>query len=149
MVPLSQFRDPATIRETFSPTASPTTVFAVTQLTASEPTHILAAYDRTTAFLRTPIPDHLIYYIRITSDVVKFWLERCPQRATYVSSDGCLYFRVHRFIYGLHEAPREWNQMLHKDLLSLGFVASDADPKQEDEGSTSGRGEPTDVTRRP
>jgi hypothetical protein len=36
--------------------------------------------------------------------------------------------RLHRALYGLRQAPRAWNERLTSELVSRGFVHSNADP---------------------
>ena len=43
-------------------------------------------------------------------------------------NDGCLYFEIQRYVYGLHEAPHEFNHLLDNTLRELGFVRNQADP---------------------
>ena len=54
-------------------------------------------------------------------------------------SNGCLYFELQRYVYGLHEASNAFQRMLYNDLTQAGFKASKADPclfiKKTDEGS--------------
>ena len=36
-------------------------------------------------------------------------------------------FKLHKALYGLHQAPRAWNQKLDEKLSLLGFVRSTSD----------------------
>ena len=90
------------------------------------------------AFLLTPMRDGKRMFIKVAGDVVKYWLERYPERRKWLHIDGSLYFEIKRYVYGLHEAPHEFNHLLDKTLKSLGFHCNQADPcayaKQVDEG---------------
>ena len=39
-------------------------------------------------------------------------------------SDGCFYFEIVHYIFGLHEAPYDFDNMLNTNLLELGFKRS-------------------------
>ena len=58
-------------------------------------------------------------FIKIS--VLKNWLERYPERQRWFHSDGCLYFEIQRYVYGLHEAPHEFNHLLDNTLRELVF----------------------------
>ena len=126
IVLLSNRRDPATIGDTASPTVNPISVLTQLNLAAVEKSEV-AAYDIKGAFLLTPMREGNRMFIKISGDVLKYWLERHPDRRQMVDNDGCLYFEILRYIYSLHEAPHEFNNMLNKKLLELGFKRSAAD----------------------
>jgi hypothetical protein len=42
--------------------------------------------------------------------------------------DGCLYFELKRYVYGLHEAPRKFNGLLDSSLRKMGLTPTKADP---------------------
>ena len=77
-------------------------------------------------------------FFKVAGDVVKYWIDRYPQRRKWLHTDGSLYFKIQRCLYGLHEAPHEFNHLLDKILKELGFLCNQADPcayvKQVDEG---------------
>lgn len=127
IVTLSQLRDRSTIGETFAPTANPISVFTVIQISATVLHRTLSAYDIKAAFLQTPIPVWLHHYLCIPPDIVFYWIQRYPHMKSFVHTDGCLYFKLHRFLYGLHESPHEFNSMLDGDLKAIGFQQSASD----------------------
>ena len=67
-------------------------------------------------------------FIKISGEVLKYWLERYPERQKWLHNDGCLYFEIQRYVYGLHEAPHEFNHLLDNTLRELGFSRNQADP---------------------
>ena len=137
IVLLSNRRDPSKIGETHCPTVNPISVMTQLNLAAVERS-MIAAYDIKGAFLLTPMQQGKRMFIKISGDVVKYWIERYTKRKHWLHDDGCLYFEINRYIYGLHEAPHEFNQLLDKTLIDIGFSRNQADPcayvKQESEG---------------
>ena len=116
---------------------NPITVMTQLNLTAVERS-LISAYDMKGAFLLTPMRDGKRMFIKVAGDVVKYWLERYPERRKWLHLDGSLYFEIKRYVYGLHEAPHEFNHLLDKTLKALGFHCNQADPcayaKQVDKG---------------
>ena len=110
----------------------------MTQLNlASVERGLISAYDIKGAFLLTPMREGKQLFIKVAGDVVKYWINRYPQRRKWLHTDGSLYFEIERYVYGLHEAPHEFNHLLDKTLKELGFLCNQADPcayvKQVDE----------------
>jgi len=137
IVLLSNRRDPSKIGETHCPTVNPISVMTQLNLAAVE-RNLIAAYDIKGAFLLTPMQHGKRMFIKISGDVVEHWVARYPERKKWLHDDGCLYFEIKRYVYGLHEAPHEFNQLLDKTLLDIGFRRNQADPcaysKPVDEG---------------
>ena len=137
IVLLSNRRDPSTIGETHCPTVNPISVMTQLNLAAVE-RGLIAAYDIKGAFLLTPMQKGKRMFIKISGDVVQYWVERYPERKHWLHNDGSLYFEIKRYVYGLHEAPHEFNQLLDKTLCDIGFLRNKADPcayvKEETEG---------------
>jgi len=127
IVALSHLRDPNTIGETFSPTVNTISVFIILQITSNDFLRKLSAYDIKGAFLKTPINKNLNHYIRVPPDLAKYWILRFPQRLFMISEDGCLYFKLNNWLYGLHESPHHFNSMLDTDLKELGFHSTESD----------------------
>ena len=127
IVLLSNRRDPETIGETYCPTVNTISVFTQINLAATEKAEI-SAYDIKGAFLLTPMRTGKRMFIKVTGDVVKYWVQRYPSRVKDLDTDGCLYFEILRYIYGLHEAPHEFNCLLDNELRKVGFVPSSVDP---------------------
>jgi len=127
IVTLSQFRNPDSIGETFAPTIKQATVFTIIQYAATLPTYQLSSYDVKSAFLKTTVPPDRHIYVKAPAELVKWWILFVPERKHDISKDGCLYFRLNSFLYGLHESPHEFNAMLNLDLLKNGFTQLKAD----------------------
>ena len=128
LVLLSNLRDPNSIGDSICPTVNPISVMTQLNLAAVSPETVIAAYDIKGAFLMTPMKPDVRMYIRVSPDVVQHWIRHRPERAHMVEADGCLYFQLERYVYGLHESSREFNDMLDKRLKSIGFQPSKADP---------------------
>jgi hypothetical protein len=127
IVLLSNLRDHDKIGETYSPTVNPISVLTQLNLAATRK-HMVSAYDIKGAFLLTPMQEGVRMFIRVGPEVVGHWLKSYPERKQDVSQDGNLYFELQRYVYGLHEAPREFNGMLDKHIKDMGFRQSTADP---------------------
>jgi hypothetical protein len=96
-------------------------------LAASKKGTVISAYDIKGAFLLTPMQPGVRMFIRVNPDVAAHWIARRPDRAKWLHSDGCLYFELNRYVYGLHEASSEFNSLLDKHLQENGFKPSRAD----------------------
>jgi hypothetical protein len=97
-------------------------------LAAVDPKTLLSAYDIKGAFLLTPMDGNNRLFIKVSPDVVKYWIAYKPERAKWVEGDGCLYFELQRYVYGLHEASYAFQNMLYDDLCEAGFKPTKADP---------------------
>ena len=127
IVLLSNLRDPESIGDTICPTVNPISVMVQLNLAAVESGTTISAYDIKSAFLETRITDGKRMFIRVNPKVVKHWLERFPERKKWLEPDGCLYFELKSYVYGLHEASYEFNSLLDQRLKSIGFVTSKVD----------------------
>jgi len=124
----SDQRDHDNIGESFSPTVNPISVMTQLNLAATTDNTLISAYDIFGAFLITPVKQGSRYFIKVNPDVVKHWIKKYPGREKFVNRNGCLYFELKTYVYGLHESPREFNTMLDKDIQALGFKPSKVDP---------------------
>jgi hypothetical protein len=127
LVLLSNLRDPDTIGDSFSPTVNPISVMTQLNLAAVRKETVIAAYDIKGAFLLTPMQPGVRMFIRVSPDVTMHWLARYPKRSKWLEGDGCLYFELNRYVYGLHEASNQFNGLLDKILKQSGFNALRAD----------------------
>ena len=66
-------------------------------------------------------------YLRVGPELAEFWCMRYPKRIACLHTDGCLYFKLERYVYGLHEAPNKFNGFLDSHLKKIGFNPSKAD----------------------
>jgi hypothetical protein len=87
----------------------------------------LSAYDIRGAFLVTPMGVNVRMFIRLSSDLLDHWLARYPERKEFVHTDGCLYFELKKYLYGLHESPREFNNLQNQKIQEIGFKPTVAD----------------------
>jgi len=118
--------DMTKIGETFSPTVNPISVMTQLNIAAKDKAE-LAAYDVKGAFLLTPIVIGKRIFVRLSGEMVTFWLELYPDMAQYLHDDGCLYFELNKYIYGLPESPHEFNNLLDKRLRNIGLVPTRSD----------------------
>jgi hypothetical protein len=97
--------------EVFAPVTKYTTFRIIMSIAATEDLEI-EQLDIKTAFLQGELAERI--YIQQPEGFKE-------------GSDGmcCL---LNKAIYGLKQAPRVWYERLHKELVTLGFTASDADP---------------------
>jgi hypothetical protein len=128
IVLLGNLQSQDSIEETRSPTVNPISVMTQLQATVQVSTSRLASYDVKQAFTGTPMPEGKKIYAVIPKDIMAFWLTRYPSVKPYLSTDGRLYVQLTRFLYGLAEAPHQFNLMLDKKLREIGFNPTSADP---------------------
>ena len=100
-------------QETFSPTASITSIRVLMQL-AVKYDLIVHRMDVKTAYLHAPITQEL-------------YIDQ-PQGFEEVSNSGeRLVYRLKKSLYGLKQSGRNWNILLHEHLANDGFVRNHAD----------------------
>ncbi|CAI7816420.1 unnamed protein product [Closterium sp. NIES-54] len=98
--------------QTFSPTPKMTTLRVLLHV-AAQRDYELHSLDFSTAFLQGSLHEEI-------------WL-RCPPGFTGSFPPGTQW-SLRRPVYGLRQAPREWNDTLRTTLAALGFALSTADP---------------------
>ncbi|CAI7783633.1 unnamed protein product [Closterium sp. NIES-54] len=98
--------------QTFSPTPKMTTL-RVLLYVAAQRDYELHAMDFRTDFLQGSLHEEI-------------WLRR-PPGFTWSFRAGTQW-SLHRPVYGLRQAPREWHNTLRTTLAALGFTPSTADP---------------------
>ncbi|CAI7746311.1 unnamed protein product [Closterium sp. NIES-54] len=98
--------------QTFSPTPKMTTLRVLLHV-AAQRDYELHSLDFSTAFLQGCLHEEI-------------WLRR-PPGFTGSFPPGTQW-SLHRPVYGLRQAPREWHDTLRSTLAALGFAPSTADP---------------------
>ncbi|CAI7737972.1 unnamed protein product [Closterium sp. NIES-54] len=98
--------------QTFSPTPKMTTLRVLLHI-AAQHDYELHSLDFSTAFLQGSLHEEI-------------WL-RCPPGFTGSFPTGTQW-SLRRPVYGLRQAPCEWNDTLRTTFAALGFVPSTADP---------------------
>ncbi|CAI7921031.1 unnamed protein product, partial [Closterium sp. NIES-54] len=98
--------------QTFSPTPKMTTLRVLLHV-AAQRDYELHSLDFSTAFLQGSLHEEI-------------WLRR-PPGFTGSFPPGTQW-SLHRPVYGLRQAPREWHDTLRTTLAALGFAPSTADP---------------------
>lgn len=100
-------------KETFSPTANMTSVRALMQVAVQEDL-TLHQMDVKTAYLHAPM------------DVVVY-MEQPEGFETKSKTGEHLVCKLNKSLYGLKQAGRNWNMLLHEHLTENGFIQNDAD----------------------
>ena len=118
----------ADVGDTTSPTVNPITVMVLLNYAASQKEIKISAYDFKHAFLIPHVQPGKKIYVRIRKDLVQKWIKKYPYRSKYVTQAGNMYGMLSHYLYGLQEASKEFNELLSKYLMSLGFTQSKADP---------------------
>ena len=126
LVLLSNQREEETIGDTYCPTVNPISVMTQLNLAAVDKDTTISAYDIKGAFLLAKMVDQRMF-MRVGPEVAKYWMKRVPERRKFLHTDGCLYFELNRYVYGLHEAPRAFNSLLDKSLQDMGLHPTKAD----------------------
>lgn len=119
---------PSLIGETHAPTVIPSSLFLTLGIAANNTESVFDALDIEGAFLSTEMPDHKVVIVRIRKELVGHFTGLYPFMSDYVGDDGCLYFRLRKFVYGLAEAARAFNRKLDAALKQIGFKPTKADP---------------------
>jgi hypothetical protein len=127
IVLLSNKRDPSKIGETTCPTVNPISVMTQLNLAAVNRDTLISAYDSKGEFLLTPMQKVVRMFIKVSPDVTEYSIRFHPKRAKRLHDDGCLYFELKRYVYGLHETSHEFNGFLDKHPKDIGFKPTKAD----------------------
>jgi len=126
LVDNGNFESPDHIEDTYAPTANPISVLTVLNIAAANGS-LISSYDINSAFLQTPIPEsEKLIHVKVPSSIAKFWVNWYPNYKKQLHSDGSLYFKLNRYLYGLCEAPNRFNNMLHHKLVDMEFKRSKA-----------------------
>ncbi len=119
---------PNNMDETRSPTVNPISLFSSLAVSANslETTH--HAYDVVSAFPTTAMPKNKTIIVRIRKGkLVDIFLQTYPELKKNIEQDGCLYFRLTKFLYGLAEAARAFYDRMSQVLKEIGFKKSEVD----------------------
>ncbi|CAI7745093.1 unnamed protein product [Closterium sp. NIES-54] len=98
--------------QTFSPTTKMTNLWVLLHV-AAQHDYELHSMDFSTALLQGSLHEEI-------------WLHRPPGFTG--SFPAGTQWSLHRLVYGLRQAPREWHDTLRTTLAALGFTPSTADP---------------------
>ncbi|CAI7915176.1 unnamed protein product, partial [Closterium sp. NIES-54] len=98
--------------QTFSPTPKMTTLWVLLRV-AAQHDYELHSQDFSTSFLQGSLHEEI-------------WLRRPPGFTG--SFPASIQRSLHRRIYGLRQAPREWHDTLRTAAAAMGFTPSTADP---------------------
>jgi hypothetical protein len=116
-----------TYDQTTSPTINPITVMILLNIMT-----ILNLESRIIdikgAFLSAPWkPGEPIIYIKLPKDVSNIWVKLYPEYNSFIHTDGHLYVRVYKYIYGLKQASRKFNEHFNEFMIRNDFTKSISD----------------------
>jgi len=115
------------VGETHSPTINPATVLIAIGSAAINKFEVASA-DVEGAFLLPHIPPELQnIFVRFEGPFAQLIVETYPEFAEYLGSDGTLYVRLLKYLYGLPQAGHHFNLLLHQVLTDLGYPRTPLD----------------------
>jgi hypothetical protein len=83
---------------------------------------MLCSFDIKGAFLNAKFGESdEVTYIKLNRAVTKIWLQIDPSAEPYVDSKGELLLELDKFIYGLKQSPRKFQEHLVGTLTALGY----------------------------
>jgi hypothetical protein len=110
-----------------SPTVSVHAIMTCLALAACNPTYTLAKIDVKGTFIQTEMKGTPVY-IRCTGGLKAQILQMYPEYSKYVGSDGVLYCKLKKALYGCVQASKLWYEKLKVFLAGQGYVHGDVDP---------------------
>jgi hypothetical protein len=116
-----------TYDDTNSPTINSITVMTLLNImTVLNLQHTVA--DISGAFLSAEVkPDDPVLYVIIPKDVTIIWTNIYPEYKKYVNNDGVICMKLLKYIYGLKQAARKFNDKIHEVFKSYGLQQSLSD----------------------
>lgn len=120
-------QDPDTIDSTRAPTVNPISLMCTLAKSANDKHYTNDAYDVVGAFVCTEMPKDKIIIMKARGQLAKLFVEVFPELETYLDERGHLYFYLRRFLYGLAEAARGFNEKMHNVLTKMGYHRSRCD----------------------
>ena len=66
-------------------------------------------------------------WILLSKEVTEFWISFYPEYTRYVTSNGCMYMKLKKYMYGLKQASRKFLEHLKKILVQDGFTQAISD----------------------
>jgi len=128
LVANGKFESPESLTDTYAPTVNPISVMTILNIAAAKG-HLISAYDIKSAFLMTKVHGDKRYHVKLPSYISKLWVRWYPNHKAYLHSDGCIYFTLNKYLYGLCEAPNRFNNLLTDYLVNtMGFKKGKSDP---------------------
>jgi hypothetical protein len=116
-----------TYTDTASPTINPITVMTILNIIAVEDMEC-KIFDIKGAFLAAPIePTEPDIWILLSKEVTELWITLHPEYSKYVTSNGCMYMKLKKYMYGLKQASRKFLELLKNILINNGFKQSISD----------------------
>jgi hypothetical protein len=88
--------------------------------------HTLCKIDVKGAFVQTPMEGETIY-LKIGKDITRHIVEQFPQYKHLVTSDGALFVKMLKAMYGCVQASLLWYKLLVQVLKGIGFKVSEVD----------------------
>jgi hypothetical protein len=116
--------NPSDYGDTRSPTVNPMVIMIMVNLMA-----VLSlsggVYDIVRAFLNTPVEDSKYIYSYLPKALSVRVVDIYPHLCTLVAPNGRLYFRVLKYLYGLHESSEKFGKWLGALFGRIGYQKSD------------------------
>jgi hypothetical protein len=110
-----------------SPTVSVHAIMTCLALAACNSSYIMAKIDVKGAFIQTERRGTPVY-IRCTGGLKTQILQMYPKYSKYVGTDGVLYCKLKKALYGCVQASKLWYEKLKLFLIEQGYVHGDIDP---------------------
>ena len=85
----------------------------------------IICYDVKSAFLNASFTDDdEVMFLKISRDIVQIWKTLDANIANFTDEHGHAYLCLEKFIYGLKQAPKKFQEHLKQTLISSGYVQS-------------------------
>ncbi len=110
-----------------SPTVSVHAIMTCLAIAACNPTYTMGKIDVKGAFIQTEMGGTPVY-IKCGGNLKKQILSIYPALSKYVGSDGMLYCKLKKALYGCVQASKLWYEKLKVFLREQGYVHGDVDP---------------------
>ena len=110
--------------DNFSPVLKGESLKMIIVLAASN-NYKLCSADIGTAYLNANMDSNV--YIRVDKEIASIFVKIDPNSADFLQSDGSLFMKLQKALYGCRSSAKLWNDEITKFLLSIGFVQNEMD----------------------
>jgi hypothetical protein len=110
-----------------SPTVAIQSLMMCLAITACNKDCIVGKLDIKGSFIQTEMSG-IPVYVQCKGKLKDLILRILPGLGKYVGSDGVLYCRLKKALYGCVQASKWWYEKLHAFLMRLGYEQSETDP---------------------
>lgn len=110
-----------------SPTANLITLYIVLAISVKYKCH-MRTMDVPGAYLHAPLPENDVVYMTIPNDCEDVYCEILGiPKDDIVHTNGKIYVKLKKALYGLRQSSKLWYEVLKTDLLANGYKATDSD----------------------